>query len=113
MPWKVMATNPVGLSGCAAVDCLHDHAATAGGFWGCNRNLYGWIVSTYYAGISSFTLSSRLMRLRLPTMSMEALSNVFFGAVIAIIGCYQGLNAPEGAEGWERRRRARLLVQLL
>ena len=60
----------------------------------------GWIVSTYYAGISSFTFIQSIDAFTVAhDVNGGLIKSVFFGAVIAIIGCYQGLNAPEGAEG--------------
>ncbi len=63
-------------------------------------NVGGWVVAHYYAGISNFSYQN----------SIKTLAEVFdvvggmikssvFGAIIATVGCYQGLNAPNGAEG--------------
>ena len=49
--------------------------------------LGGWAVAVYYSGISSFLFTNSIIKA------------VFFGNVIAVLGCYYGLHAPEGAAG--------------
>lgn len=97
---KVMATNPIGylvvprLLACMIMLPLLVVFGDAVGTFG------GWIISTYYAGISSFTFIQSIDTFTvLHDVTGGLIKSVFFGAVIAIIGCYQGLNAPNGAEG--------------
>lgn len=97
---KVMATNPVGylvvprLIACMIMLPMLVVFGDVIGTFG------GWIVSTYYAGISSFTFIQSIDAFTVAhDVNGGLVKSVFFGAVIAIIGCYQGLNAPEGAEG--------------
>lgn len=35
---------------------------------------------------------------------------IFFGNVIAVLGCYYGLHSPDGAEGLVKRRRRRCFI---
>ena len=97
---KVMATNPVAylvvprLIACMIMLPLLVVFGDVIGTFG------GWIVSTYYAGISSFTFIQSIDAFTVAhDVNGGLIKSVFFGVVIAIIGCYQGLNAPEGAEG--------------
>ena len=48
----------------------------------------GWIVAVYYSGISSYLFVNSIH-----------IFAIFFGNVIAVLGCYYGLNCPNGAEG--------------
>ena len=60
----------------------------------------GWIVATNYAGISSFSYLESIKMFMVPfDMIGGMIKGAFFGAVIAIVGCYKGLNAKQGAEG--------------
>ena len=63
-------------------------------------NIGGWIVAHYYAGISTFTYENSIKVLA-ETYDMVGgmIKSSVFGAIIAIVGCYKGLNAPNGAEG--------------
>ena len=63
-------------------------------------NIGGWIVAHFYAGISTFTYENSIKVLA-ETYDMVGgmIKSSVFGAVIAIVGCYKGLNAPNGAEG--------------
>lgn len=63
-------------------------------------NIGGWIVAHYYAGISSFTYEYSVKTLaEFYDVFGGMVKSSFFGAIIAIVGCYKGLNAPNGAEG--------------
>lgn len=97
---KVMATNPVGylvvprLLACMIMVPLLVVFGDAIGTFG------GWLISTYYAGINSFTFIQSIYSFTVVhDVTGGLVKAVFFGAVIAIVGCYQGLNAPDGAEG--------------
>lgn len=63
-------------------------------------NIGGWLVAHYYAGISTFTYENSIRTLA-ETYDMVGgmIKGSFFGAIIAIVGCHKGLNAPNGAEG--------------
>lgn len=63
-------------------------------------NVGGWIVAHYYAGISSFSYQNSIKTLaEFYDVFGGMVKSSFFGAIIAIVGCYKGLNAPNGAEG--------------
>lgn len=63
-------------------------------------NIGGWIVAHYYAGIGTFTYENSIKVLA-ETYDMVGgmIKSSVFGAIIAIVGCYKGLTAPNGAEG--------------
>ncbi len=60
----------------------------------------GWLIAVYYSGISSYTfIHSIEMFAKAYDLTGGMLKAVFFGNVIAVLGCYYGLHCPEGAEG--------------
>ena len=62
--------------------------------------LGGWIVATQYSGISSYLfVNSIKMFAHIYDLTGGMIKAVFFGNVIAVLGCYYGLNCPDGAEG--------------
>lgn len=63
-------------------------------------NIGGWVVAHYYAGITSFSYTNSIKELaEMYDIVGGMIKSSFFGAIIAIVGCYKGLNAPNGAEG--------------
>lgn len=63
-------------------------------------NIGGWIVSHYYAGINTFSYQNSIKELaELYDVFGGMIKGSVFGGIIAIVGCYKGLNAPNGAEG--------------
>ena len=63
-------------------------------------NIGGWVVAHYYAGVSSFSYTNSIKVLaEMYDIVGGMIKSSFFGAIIAIVGCYKGLNAPNGAEG--------------
>lgn len=62
--------------------------------------LGGYLVAVYYSGISSHTfMTSIKMFADMYDFLGGMIKAIFFGNVIAILGCYYGLNCPDGAEG--------------
>ena len=60
----------------------------------------GWLVATQYSGISSYVyMNSIKMFAHLYDLTGGMIKAIFFGNVIAVLGCYYGLNCPDGAEG--------------
>ncbi len=60
----------------------------------------GYLVATLYAGINSFTfLQSIKVFAVVNDVTGGLIKSMFFGAIIAIVGCYKGLTTAEGAEG--------------
>lgn len=63
-------------------------------------NVGGWVVAHYYAGISSFTYENSIRTLmEFYDIFGGMVKSSVFGGIIAIVGCYKGLNAANGAEG--------------
>ena len=62
--------------------------------------LGGYFTAVYYSGISGYTfLHSITQYALLYDMTGGLIKAIFFGNVIAVLGCYYGLHAPSGAEG--------------
>lgn len=62
--------------------------------------LGGWFVAVYYSGISSqLFVNSLHMYVDAYDLTGGLIKAIFFGNVIAVLGCYYGLHSPEGAEG--------------
>ena len=60
-------------------------------------NIGGWVVAHYYAGIGSFTYENSIRTLaEFYDVFGGMVKSCVFGAIIAIVGCYKGLNAPNG-----------------
>lgn len=60
----------------------------------------GWGVAKYYAGISSYVYVTSIPEYAvLNDLTGGLVKAVVFGVVIAVLGCYYGMKAPEGAEG--------------
>ncbi|VBB09250.1 abc transporter permease male [Lucifera butyrica] len=97
---RVMATNPVAylvvprLLACVfMLPVLVIFANVIG-------TIGGYLVATFYAGIGSFTyLHSISVFAVINDVTGGLVKAAFFGAIIAVIGCYKGLNTSEGAEG--------------
>lgn len=62
--------------------------------------LGGYLVATLYSGISSFTYFNSIKIFAVPHDVFAGLVKAMvFGGTIALIGCYKGLTAQQGAEG--------------
>lgn len=60
----------------------------------------GWATAVYYSGISSYTFMNGIHTFtEVFDLTGGMVKAVFFGNVIAVLGCYYGLTCPEGAEG--------------
>ena len=60
----------------------------------------GWVVAVHYSGISSYMFMDSIKTFaKLYDLTGGMIKAIFFGNVIAVLGCYYGLNCPEGAEG--------------
>ena len=60
----------------------------------------GWAVAVYYSGISSYMFMDAI-HTYVDTYDLTGglIKSIFFGNVIAVLGCYYGLTCPDGAEG--------------
>lgn len=63
-------------------------------------NIGGYLVAHYYAGISTFSYVESI-RIFAEVFDIVGgmIKGIFFGGIISVVGCYQGLNAKTGAEG--------------
>ncbi|MCR5176204.1 MAG: ABC transporter permease [Anaerovibrio sp.] len=60
----------------------------------------GWLVAKFYSGISTYVyVNSISTYVALNDMLGGLVKASAFGGVTAILGCYYGMNAPDGAEG--------------
>ncbi|HIU63763.1 MAG TPA: ABC transporter permease [Candidatus Avacidaminococcus intestinavium] len=97
---RVMATNPITylvvprfVAAVVMLPVLVVFANAIGSFG-------GWVVATNYADISSFTyINSIKVFMKSFDLVSGMIKGAVFGGIIAIIGCYKGLNAKQGAEG--------------
>jgi phospholipid/cholesterol/gamma-HCH transport system permease protein len=111
---RVMATNPVAylvvprLIACVlmlpVLVIFADIIGTLGGY----------MVATLYAGIGSFTYTHSIKVFAVVNDVVGGLvKSMFFGAIIAIIGCYKGLTASEGAEGVGRATTGSVVTSMI
>ena len=60
----------------------------------------GWVVAVHYSGISSYLFMHSIdIFVAAKDMTGGLIKAIFFGNVIAVLGCYYGLHCPDGAEG--------------
>lgn len=60
----------------------------------------GWGIAVWYADLSSFVYTNSIdIFVSSHDITGGLIKAAFFGAVIAVLGCYHGLHAPAGAEG--------------
>ena len=60
----------------------------------------GWLTAVHYSGISSYTFVNSIhIFASVFDLTGGMVKAMFFGNVIAVLGCYYGLTCPEGAEG--------------
>lgn len=76
--------------------------------------LGGYLVATLYSGISSFTYLNSITTFAVVHDVVAGLVKaMFFGGIIAIIGCYKGLTAGQGAEGVGRATTASVVSSII
>ena len=97
---RVMATNPVTyLVAPRFLACVFMMPVLVV-FANAIGSLGGYAVSTYYAGISSYTYLHSIEVFAEPfDITGGLLKSMVFGGIIAIVGCYKGLTTEQGAEG--------------
>ena len=97
---RVMAVSPIDyllvprmLACMIVVPLLTVFGDVIGVFGGC-------LIAVYYEGISSYAyMNSIHVFVELFDLTGGVIKAVFFGNVIAVLGCYYGLHCPDGAEG--------------
>ena len=111
---RVMATNPLAylvaprLAACVlmlpVLVIFGDVIGTLGGY----------IMATWYAGISSFSYINSIKVFTVPNDIIGGLiKSMFFGAIIAVIGCYKGLTTQQGAEGVGRATTSSVVTSII
>lgn len=97
---RVMAVNPISYLvvprfwACVIMLPILAVFANIVGSWG------GFFVSNIYANITEYSYLESIRNICVPFDIIGGLIKcMFFGAIIAIVGCYQGLNTVSGAEG--------------
>lgn len=76
--------------------------------------LGGWAVAVYYSGISSFLFMNSIhVYVDAYDLVGGIIKAVFFGNVIAVLGCYYGLHAPEGAAGVGRATTCTVVASII
>ena len=97
---RVMAANPVSylvVPRLVAIVLMMPILVLFGNLIG---DIGGWGVAHFYAGISSFSFTNSIKTYaEFYDVFGGLMKSCVFGAIIAIVGCYKGLNAPNGAEG--------------
>ena len=97
---RVMATSPIGylvVPRMIACMCMVPLLTVFGDVIGV---LGGWFVAVHYAGIASYTFTNSIHVFAVPhDMTGGLVKAAVFGVVIAVLGSWYGLHAPEGAEG--------------
>lgn len=60
----------------------------------------GWAVAVFYSGLTSHTFVHSIeVFAKIFDLTGGLIKAIFFGNVIAVLGCYYGLTCPNGAEG--------------
>ena len=97
---RVMATSPIGylvvprMIACMCMVPLLTVFGDVIGIFG------GWFVATQYTGIASYTFTNSIQVFAVPhDITGGLIKAAVFGVVIAVLGAWYGLHAPEGAEG--------------
>ena len=73
-----------------------------------------YLVATYYAGIGSFTFFNSIKVFAVPHDVVGGLIKaMFFGAIVAIIGCHKGLSTASGAEGVGQATTASVVLSII
>ncbi|MBP2649974.1 MAG: hypothetical protein H6Q74_799 [Firmicutes bacterium] len=111
---KVMATNPVAyLVVPRLISCIV-MLPILGIFANVIGTVGGYLVATSYSGISSFSyLHSIKLFAVITDVTGGLIKTMVFGAIVAIIGCYKGLNTAQGAEGVGRATTGSVVTSMI
>lgn len=97
---KVMAVNPLGYLVVPRMLACMLTLPLLTAFGDLIGVLGGWVVSTYYSGVTSYLFWDSISRFAdVYDLTGGIVKSIFFGCIIAVLGCYYGMKAPEGAEG--------------
>jgi len=76
--------------------------------------LGGYLMATLYAGIGSFSYLQSIKVFAVVNDVIGGLvKSMFFGAIIATIGCYKGLTTEQGAEGVGRATTSSVVTSIV
>lgn len=111
---RVMATNPVAyLVAPRLVACVFMLPVLVI-FGDVIGTLGGYIMATWYAGIGSFSYIHSIKVFTVPNDIIGGLiKSMFFGAIVATIGCYKGLTTDQGAEGVGRATTSSVVTSII
>lgn len=74
----------------------------------------GYFVATNYADIGGYTyLNSIRVFMAFYDIFAGMIKSMFFGIIIAIVGCYKGMNAGQGAEGVGRATTSSVVLSII
>lgn len=111
---RVMATNPIAYLVVPRLVALIFMLPILVVFANMIGALGGYLIATSYAGIGSFTyLNSIKVFVVVNDVTGGLVKAMFFGAIIALIGCYKGLTAGEGAEGVGRATTGSVVTSII
>lgn len=96
---KVMATNPIGYLVVPRLIACMFMLPILVVFGDAIGSIGGWMVAEYYDINIYMYLHSIDTFVDVHDITGGLLKSIVFGAIIAIVGCYYGLNAQNGAEG--------------
>lgn len=73
-----------------------------------------YVIATTYTGITSFTFFNSIKVFAVPhDITGGLIKAMFFGAIIAIIGCHKGLTTAQGAEGVGRATTGSVVLSII
>ncbi|WP_425058612.1 Intermembrane phospholipid transport system permease protein MlaE [Sporomusa carbonis] len=73
-----------------------------------------YMIATMYPGITSFTFLNSIKVFAVPHDIIGGLvKSMFFGAIVAIIGCHKGLTTAQGAEGVGQATTASVVLSII
>jgi len=76
--------------------------------------LGGYMMATLYAGIGSFTYLHSIKAFTVVNdVTGGLVKSMFFGAIIAVIGCHKGLTTAQGAEGVGRATTGSVVTSII
>lgn len=110
---KVMATNPIGylvVPRLIACMCMLPILVVFGDVIG---SLGGWMIANYYDIDIYMYINSIDTFVEVHDVVGGLIKAIVFGAIVAIVGCYYGLNAQNGAEGVGKATTRSVVVSII
>lgn len=110
---KVMATNPIGylvVPRLIACMCMLPLLVIFGDVIG---SLGGWMIANYYDIDIYMYINSIDTFVEVHDVVGGLIKAIVFGAIVAIVGCYYGLNAQNGAEGVGKATTRSVVVSII